>query len=96
MGRWCSTYEIVNQFARPKTFNNLRYAWGGDVDRRTRFHRGIYLNHGKILDSTYTKSDLEHIAANAILMNFDEIIKLFSLIKYFKNLFDGYLVEWDT
>ena len=43
----------------------------------------------KLINSTYTKKDLEQVAANATRPNKEYITQLLRLLKYFDNLFDG-------
>ena len=50
----------------------------------------------KILDSTYWTSDLEHVAAITTQMNAEERTQLLRILKYFEELFDGILGDWDT
>ena len=50
----------------------------------------------KILDSTYAKSDLKHVADNSIQMNYEERTLLLSLIKDKEDLFDVNLGDWVT
>ena len=50
----------------------------------------------KILDSTYAKVDLKHVANNTSQLNAEERTMLLSLIKEFKELFGGTLDEWTT
>ena len=49
----------------------------------------------KILESTYSKSDLEQVV-NSSHMNDEERTLLFSLLEDFKDFFDGTLGNWDT
>ena len=51
--------------------------------------------HGKILESTYAKSDLEKVV-NDSQLNSEEITLLLSLLGDFQDLFDGNLGDWDT
>ena len=50
----------------------------------------------KVLDSTYAKADLKHVADNANQMNAEERIQLLRLLGDFEDLFDGTLGDWDT
>ena len=50
----------------------------------------------KILDSNYAKAELNQVADNATHLNAEEITQLLRLIKYFEDLFDGNLGDWDT
>ena len=61
--------------------------WGGGADFITIVHKGIYLNICKILNNTYVKSCLEHVVANVVMMNSDDILKLMSLLNEFDNFF---------
>ena len=49
----------------------------------------------KILNSTYSKADLEQVVNN-IPLNAEEIILLLSLLEDFEDLFDGTLGYWAT
>ena len=50
----------------------------------------------KIVDSTYTKSDHEHVSANTIQLNTEDINQLLCILKDFEHLFDGNILHWDT
>ena len=50
----------------------------------------------KILDITYAKADLNHVADNATQLNAEEITLLLSLIEVSEDLFDGTLGNWAT
>ena len=50
----------------------------------------------KIFDSTYEKSDLKQVADNATQLNTEEKTQLLRLLKYFEDLFDDTLGDWDT
>ena len=50
----------------------------------------------KILESTYTKADFEHVAASAIQLNAEERTLLISLLWYSEDLFGGNLGDWNT
>ena len=50
----------------------------------------------KILDSTFSKAELEHVATNATQLNYEQITQLISLLKDFEGLFDGTLGYWVT
>ena len=57
--------------------------WGGNKDSRTSFHKGRYWEDGKILNSTYTNTDLEQVSTNATQLNYEERTKLLGIIKDF-------------
>ena len=50
----------------------------------------------KILDSTYAKAYLNHIANNTTQLNAEERTQLLRLLEYFKDFFYGTLGEWAT
>ena len=50
----------------------------------------------KILDSTFSKAELEHVATNATQLNYEQITQLISLLKDFEGLFDDTPVYWYT
>ena len=50
----------------------------------------------KILDSTYTKADLNQVADNASQMNAEERTLLLSLLEDFEKCFGGTLGDWAT
>ena len=50
----------------------------------------------KIIDITYVKEDLKQLVNNATKFNNEERTQLLRLLKYFKDLFDGTLGDWDT
>ena len=64
---------------------------GGNAECRTIFHKVSYLEVGKSLYSTYVKSDLEQVAANATQLNSEERTELLRILKDFEDLFDGTL-----
>ena len=49
-----------------------------------------------IISSTYSKACLEQVAANAVQLNSDEIIKIPVLLNEFEDLFDATLVKYET
>ena len=50
----------------------------------------------KIIGITYTKGNFKWVADNTTQMNDKEKTQLLRLLKYFEDLFDGTLGEWDT
>ena len=50
----------------------------------------------KIIDITYMKAYLKHVANNATHTNAEEITQLLSLLEEYGELFDGTLWDWDT
>ena len=50
----------------------------------------------KIIDSTFTKSELKQVVNKATQLNDEEITQLLSLVRYFKDLFDGNFGDWYT
>ena len=50
----------------------------------------------KILDITYAKADLKHVAENATHINAEEITQILRILKDFEDLFDGTLGDWDS
>ena len=49
----------------------------------------------KIFKSTYAKADLKQVANNATQMKAEKRTQLLRLLKYFKDLFDVTLGDWD-
>ena len=50
----------------------------------------------KTLDSTYEKAYLKQVADKATQLDAEEITQLLRLLKYFEDLFDGTLGDWET
>ena len=50
----------------------------------------------KILDIAYVKSDLKQVADNTTHLNSVERTQIIRILKYFKDLSDGNLGDWDT
>ena len=50
----------------------------------------------KILDITYVKADLKHVANNDVHLNDEERTLSLRLLEDFEDLFDGTLGEWAT
>ena len=50
----------------------------------------------KILNSAFSKADLEQVSDNATQMNAEEIIRLLRLLTYFEDLIEGTIGDWDT
>ena len=50
----------------------------------------------KSFNSTYANTDLEQVANNASWLNAEKRNQLLGLLKYFEDLFDGLLGNWDT
>ena len=50
----------------------------------------------KILDSNYEKAYLDQVDANTTHMDDENRTQLQRLLKYFGDLFDGNLGDWDT
>ena len=50
----------------------------------------------KIIESSYVKAHLEHVASDATHINGDKRAQLIGLLKKFEECFGGTLGEWDT
>ena len=49
----------------------------------------------KCIESTYSKTDIEHVAADATHLNAEQITQLLGILTDFEGLFDGNLGDWD-